>query len=505
MKAAIQFPTARSKENDPANSQRYRQAAVEELLAALPVLMDTIERLMVIDLAGPVKYTQVASPAFSMILRDLDSTTSLNIRWEAPYLGGISTELSESMEAYLQTGSKDDTKTVTFQEEIHEPEPLRQPIPDYYYLPEPLFYTSSEEEEEPLHIEAPPSESSESSYEESSSEEDVPEPVPEPPPQPQPQPQPKPFDPLKDMLGITTGVGGSSAGATAAPHTQVGLYTGPPAAMVPRANLEQTAEERVANVKGVMAVSPAPGQASHGFGVHGRNMQVALYANNPTARVAAAAQQHQEQQLLLQRQQLLQRQRNNGIAKASEQNIQQEQVQFQQQHSHNPGAGAAAYDSRRQQLLLQQQQQQMVAYQSMQQAQMSAYHTMAAYQAMAAYQRVTPEQRLVMQGQITPAYPQQQLHASQMGNYYQTYPQSTQPAAPAIPAQAAHNPPPYPVPAANQTTLNAHTAVPAMPAQQVAQDPAAYRVSSSNATDDRPRVNSSDKAFGSIVEEMKKR
>lgn len=471
MKAAVDYPAGKSKEDDPANTTRYRSAGVEELLAALPVMMDTLDALVGIDLSGQIKFSPVATPAFSMILRDLtllwvamsegmirlldlyfnleipiatialdvykrfvemvnkaqpffDVARSLNVRWQTPTLGAISLDLIDSMEKYLTIGPQGDKQEEKYSdEEVYEPEPRREPEPDHYYAPEPEFYSSEEEEVEHRPPSPPVSVSSSSSEEEeSSSSEDEPEPVPVAAPPP-PPPQPKKFDPLADLLGITEGVTAGAAaapsptnGAAMMPQNQVALYNGGPNALVQRATLEQTVDDRVANVKGMMAAGGAAAPARQGFGVDGANMQVALYGQN-----AGNPQQQQQQQMLA----------------------------YQQQ----------------------QQQAQLAAYQTM-----AAYQSMAMYQSMAGMNGMNPAAAYAQQQQMSmnPAYAQQMQMAAQQQ------------------AQAQQM--------AQARMQQQQPAVPAMQAQHVSHAGAAYRVTKSKAT---TRVNESDQAFGPILEQMK--
>lgn len=459
MKAAIRFPVGKSREDDPTNSARYRESPIEELLAALPLMMDTLETLFSIELAGQIKFSAVATPAFSMILRDLtliwvalsegmirlldlyfelqipkatialdvykrfvglvdkaqpffDIARSLNVRWQSPQLGSISLDLLDSMQQYLSIGPQEpDADRRLSDEEVYEPEPA--PEPERYYVPEPQFYSSSEEDEPIREPTPPPSESSsESESSESEEEEEEPAPLPMAPPPP-PPPQPKKFDPLADLLGITDGVHGPASAASTngvtnggvTQHNQLTLYSGGAPALMQRAALEHTVDDRVANVKGMMTGAAQQTTVRSGFGVDGTNMQMAMFgAHQPQM----AAQQQQQQMLALQ-----------------------------------------------------QQQQQLATYQTM-----AAYQSMAMYQSMAA--GVNPA--LVMQQQAMQA----QAAQAQRG----------------LMAGAAYTP-----------NHSAPAAVPAMQAQPAAHAPANYRV---QRTAQKTRVSDSDAAFGPLLDQMKK-
>lgn len=71
MKAAVKFPPGKSKEDDPTITRHYRNAPIEDLRAALPVIMDTVDELFNLQISGPTRFTPAANPDFSMILRDL--------------------------------------------------------------------------------------------------------------------------------------------------------------------------------------------------------------------------------------------------------------------------------------------------------------------------------------------------------------------------------------------------------------------------------------------------
>ncbi len=47
---------------------RYDNGNMEQLLAALPVIMDTLETILHFDVQGKTKFRPVAKPAFTMIL-----------------------------------------------------------------------------------------------------------------------------------------------------------------------------------------------------------------------------------------------------------------------------------------------------------------------------------------------------------------------------------------------------------------------------------------------------
>ena len=71
MKDAIKFLRGKAKEDDQNIIRCYRHSNIEELLALLPCLMDTLLKMFKLQLPSPTRYTQVALPALSMILRDL--------------------------------------------------------------------------------------------------------------------------------------------------------------------------------------------------------------------------------------------------------------------------------------------------------------------------------------------------------------------------------------------------------------------------------------------------
>lgn len=475
MKAAVQFPAGKSREDDPANATKYQASSIEELLAALPLMMDTLDSLFSIELSGQIKFSAVATPAFSMVLRDLtlmwvalsrgmirlldlyfelqipmatialdvykrfvdvigkaqpffDVARTLNVRWQSPQLSAISLDLLDSMQKYLSIGPQDPNEKNNFSdEEKYEPEPA--PEPELYYEPEPEFYSSSEDEE-PIREPTPPPSESESEPEsesetESESSEDEPAPPPPPvmPAPPPPPPPPRKFDPLADLLGITEGVSGGVATANGAvgsngiqQHGQLALYTGGTPGPMQRTALEHTVEDRVANVKGMLAGASAQQQgARSGFGVEGTNMQLAIYG--------------------------------------------QQQVPQQQQ----------------QMMAASQQQQMMAAMQ--QQQQMAAYQTMAAYQSMAMYQSMAGMQA----GGMNPAMMmQQQAMAAQAQAHAQ---RGLMPGASYAPAPQGN------------------AAVPAMQAQAAAHAPANYRVQRAA---QKTRVSDSDAAFGPLLDQMKK-
>lgn len=477
MKAAIKFPPGKSKEDDPAITSCYRNSPIEDLLAALPVIMDTVDALIGLQLTGQTRHTPVATPAFTMILRDLticwvtlseglirlldlffqleiptaiialdvykrfvatvanaqpffESARSLPTRWQVPELGAISLELVDSMQEYIDNGPQDNTpKEPQFsdEEEYDEPEPEPEPVPEDYYEPEPVYY--SEEEPEPLpppRPRAPPpmlssSSSSEVSTEESSEEEEEDD-TDVLPSAPEPAPAPKPFDPLADLLGIETGIGTNGHATTSAGQPSLALQVygaqGAVPGMYQPATLEHTVDDRVANVKGIMAATAQSGgqHQRSGFGVDGTNMQVAMYGQH--------GQQHHQNPQAQARQQAQQQQMYNSMA--------------MQQH----------------------QQQQMMAYQSM-----AAYQTMASQQ-MAMYQMQQQSTANGMRG-MAPMSGMQRM--GMMGAY-------------------------QPAPQGNQS-------VPVMQAEGQARQTGDYKVQKGT----KPtRVNDDDMAFGPLLDQMKK-
>ncbi|CDF34211.1 Phosphatidylinositol-binding clathrin assembly protein [Chondrus crispus] len=477
MKAAINFPPGKSKEDDTALTGLYRNASIEDLLAALPVVMDTVDALLGLQLQGQTRHSPVANPAFTMILRDMtifwitlseglirlldlyfeldipkavialdvykrfvamvsnaqpffENARSLPLRWQIPELGAISLELMDSMQEYIDRGPQvPEDPQYSDQEEYDEPEPEPEPepVPEDYYEPEPVYYSEEEPEQlPPPRPRAPPpvsssSSESEASTEESSSEEEEDD-TDVLPTAPKPAPTPKPFDPLADLLGIETGVTANGHGnmATAAqPAMALQVYgaQGNVPGMYQPATLEHTVDDRVANVKGIMAATTHGGgqQQRSGFGVDGTNMQVAMYG---------------------------QQQPQNPHAQARQ----------AQQHLYNSVA-------------MQQQQQQMMAYQSM-----AAYQTMAnqqmANQQMAMYQMQQQSTANGMGG-MAPMNGMQRM--GMMGAY-------------------------QPVPQGNQS-------VPVMQAEGQARQMKDYKVQKGT----KPtRVNDDDMAFGPLLDQMKK-
>lgn len=350
MRAAIDFP--RSSRGDGAGTAKYRTAPVEELYAGLPVMMDTVEKVFALELGGHIRYAPAAQPGITMVLRDLTilwvaltegmirlldlffelpqdkapigldiykryvgivevARTFFNMAnqlgaWNAPETTVVSTDLIESMEDYVQNGPQKDRIEPDFSsEEEYEPEPEPEP----YYEPEPEYY--SEEELPPPPPPPPPprprtptpepepSSSSESEEEESSSEEE-PEPEEPPPPPPKPAP-PKPFDPLADLLGIEGEANGSANGVA---NGQVAVYNPATANMYQRAVFENTMEDRVNNVKSLMAAggratqNPNRGQVGM-MGMHNaHNMQLALVNQQQANAYATNMYQTQQQQLM---------------------------------------------------------------------------------------------------------------------------------------------------------------------------------------------------------------
>lgn len=482
MRAAVRFPSGKSKDGDSTITSRYRAAAVEELLAALPVLMDSLNALFAIDMGGQIRFSPVATPAFSMIFRDLtilwvalsegmirlldlffeleqdkarialdvykrfvdlagqarpffETARSINARWQVPKLGEISLDLLDSMQKYVENGPQQPEFS---DEEQYDDEPP-EPEPEPYYEPEPEYYSEEEPEPEPIRMPTPPPvessseseevEESDTETESESSSEEEPEVLPSVPEiAPTPPPPPKPFDPLADLLGIHSGVGDSShqngTGMYASTNPQntmaLQVYGAAGPAMFQRAGLDQTADERIANVKGMMHATTGQPNQHKGFGVDGSNMAVALYG-------------HPQPQNMQQ----MQQQMYNSMA-------------MQQQHQ--------------------------------QQQQMAAYQTMAAYQSMAGY---NPQQMAMLQQQQQ----QQMMHHQQQQQQQMMRHQQMMGGRGGLMQGGGGMRPSNSV------------GVPAMQAEKTAVQPANYKVQRGT----KPtRVNADDQAFGPLLDQMKK-
>jgi outer membrane biosynthesis protein TonB len=498
MRAAVHFPPGKSKDGDSAITSRYRDAPVEELLAALPVLMDSLTSMFALELGGQIKYSPVATPAFSMIFRDLtilwvslsegmihllslffsldtdkariavdvykrfvslantarpffEVARTINARWQVPQLGAIALDLLDSMEKYVENGPAE-AEPAFSDEEVYDDEPPPEPEPEPYYEPEPEYYSEEEPEPEPeprrMPVPPPLSSSSSSSSEveesetesESSDDDGLLPSAPEPAPAAAPAP-PKAYDPLADMLGITSGVGDQNGAANgglyakqnAAQGMQLQLYGAAGPGMFQRAGIEQTVDERVANVKGLMAAGGGQQQGVRsGFGVDGANMALALYGG-PAA-------------------------------------VQQQQAAMQQQQM--------------------QQQQQMYNTMAMQQQQMAAYNTMA-YQSMAAggYSPQQQQQMMMQQQQQQQMMQQQQMVRQQqmmMGGRGGGMGMGVGMGVGGGMRNGGGGP---------------AAGVPAMQAERAPVEPASYKVQRDTKT---TRVNAGDQAFGDILDQMKK-
>ena len=311
MKATLDFPRKQAAGTSHAKIiERFRGASKDELYSALPMLMDTVVKLMELDLGGQIQFTKAGIPAIEMLLSDfnllwdalclsmtrlldiffdipqneaatgfdlykrfieivdtaggfVDTADSLGRNWSPPDLTAVSTNLAGKLEDYVENGTMQErieSEDEQLVDEYHEPEPEE----------EPEYYSPDEEEENeappspPPRVATPPrsptpeASESEASSEESSEEEESGEeveeeeqvpPAPSPPPQP---PAPKAFDPLTDLLGIGEEAYQSKASGYATSNGQVTVYDQTTARMYQRATFENTLQDRVNNVKQTM-------------------------------------------------------------------------------------------------------------------------------------------------------------------------------------------------------------------------------------------------------------
>lgn len=71
MKATIKFPPDKAKEDDPAMKKIYHESSIEYVLVATPVIMNTVEVLLKLEMDIFTLRSLVAIPAMTMALRDL--------------------------------------------------------------------------------------------------------------------------------------------------------------------------------------------------------------------------------------------------------------------------------------------------------------------------------------------------------------------------------------------------------------------------------------------------
>jgi hypothetical protein len=173
--------------------------------------------------------------------------------------------------------------------------------------------------------------------------------------EPAPQAPQRSFDPLADLLGITTSAESSAStttnsGVQNGAGMQLQLYGAAGPAAFRHGGMEQSLEERVSNVKDMMSQEVPQRADRKGFGVDGVNMASATYGGPAAMRQQQAAMQQQPayQQAMLQ----------------------QQQMAVYNTMAHQSVAGSGYSPEQQQMMMWQQQQQQMMMWQQQQQQMM---------------------------------------------------------------------------------------------------------------------------------------
>mmetsp|Transcript_27548 Transcript_27548/g.107918 ORF Transcript_27548/g.107918 Transcript_27548/m.107918 type:complete len:611 (-) Transcript_27548:1594-3426(-) len=278
MRAKIRFPPGRVDDDVSFATRHYSGMSSKGVFRDLPVLAETLEKLIAIKLDSAITVSPAGAPALYMIIKDVtylwvavtqatlslidkffemevgparisyglyeqhlslvpnvrkffEKLNGLNLNKQLPEVGVVTNELSSSMREYIDNANALEQDVNYSDEEL--PEPYYEPPDDYF----------SESDPEPEYRPPPrPKTPSTSSSEEEEEEEEEEEPIPQPIPQPIPTmvPQQRAFDPLVDLLGMQQM---TMAGAPITQYQQP-VYQQP--------GFQNTGDTRVQSIKAVM-------------------------------------------------------------------------------------------------------------------------------------------------------------------------------------------------------------------------------------------------------------